>query len=423
VRHRRVGLTVAVLVLAGAVALGLAPRLKRRAELSASVRAAQVAPAVAVVTPTRAPVTVDLVLPGSIQAIQEIAVYARVDGYLKARRVDLGSRVEPGQVLAEIDTPELDEQLAQARSTLSQARAVVGQARSSLGQARATLQHANATLTYNQTTLDRWRQLGARELVSKQDVDDRRVLYDGSRADVAAAEANVHSLEANVAAAEANVTANEANVARLLDLQAFHKVRAPFAGIVTARNVDNGALIGAGSSPNQTPLFRLAQIDTLRVFVSVPQTFVASIVTGLPAEILVREFPTATFRAKVVNTAGALDPAARTLLTEVHLPNPKDVLRPGMYADVKLGITRKDPPLLVPSSAVLTPAAGPRVATVAADGTLRFRAVQLGRDSGRTVEIVGGLGPEDAVVVVPRDDAREGMPVRAVPAHRAGGAS
>jgi multidrug efflux pump subunit AcrA (membrane-fusion protein) len=241
-----------------------------------------------------------------------------------------------------------------------------------------------------------WRQLRDKNLVSQQDVDDRQIAFDNGQATVAAAEANVEALQASAAAAEANVAASEANVRRLVDLQSFQKVRAPFGGFITVRNIDQGALIAAGSGVNTMPMFRLAQIDSLRVFVNVPQTFVQTITPGLVAEISVRELPARPFRAAVVSTANSLNPRSRTLLTEVRLRNDGTTLRPGMYADVKFHLTRAEPPLVVPSSAIIVRAAGPQVATVGEDRRLRFHPVQLGRDFGAPSRSSAALIPASA---------------------------
>jgi len=408
-----------VIVIGAALVVGIVPRLQRQTELRAAVRSAETsAPTVTVTLPERAAATVDLVLPGSIQAIQETNVYARVDGYVKKRYVDIGSRVKAGDVLAEIDTPELDQQLAQTRATLSSSQATVAQARASLAQARATLQQNRSTLAYAKTNLGRWRQLRDQNLVAQQDVDDRQIAFDNATATVAAGEANVEAIQASAAAAEANVTANEANVRRLTDLQSFQRVRAPFGGVITVRNIEQGALIAAGSSTNTMPMFRLAQTDALRVFVNVPQTFVQSIAAGLVAEVVVRELPARVFRGKVASTADALDPTSRTLLTEVRLQNEGMHLRPGMYADVKFHLTRATPPLIVPASAIVVRAAGPQVVTVGPEGRLQFRSVQLGRDFGATVEIISGVEANERVVVAPPDDARDGAVVNPVPAKK-----
>jgi RND family efflux transporter MFP subunit len=244
-----------------------------------------------------------------------------------------------------------------------------------------------------------------RDLVAQQDVDDRQVLVKSGQADVDAA-------RANVTAAEANVAANKANVERIIYLQSFQNVRAPFTGVITVRNVDNGALISAGSSSNNQPLFRMAQTDSLRIFVNLPQTFVPMIAPGLVAEIRVHEFPQRNFSAKVTDIAGALDPASRTLLTEVHTGNEENLLRPGMYADVKFHLTRSDPPLIIPASALILRSGPPRVATVGADRKIRFQLVQLGRDYGTSVEVLAGLSEKYPLLVAPPDNLQDGQLVR-----------
>jgi membrane fusion protein, multidrug efflux system len=404
----------ALVVLVGLIALGAVPRLRQSAALQRAA-ASPVIPTVAVMTPSRGPATADFTLPGNIQAIQDVPIFARADGYLKRRFVDIGDRVRPGQVLAEIDTPELDQQVAQGRATLAQAQASLAQAQSALQQARATLQHSEATMRFNAVTLARWRELKSRELVAQQDVDNYQAASDGSRADVAAAQANIEALTASVKAAQANVDASDANLRRLLDLQSYQTLRAPYAGIVTVRNVDEGSLISAGRAPNAMPAFRVAQIDDLRVFVNVPQTFVSSISPGLPTETMVRELPGRVFKARVVSTAEAMDPASRTLLTEIRMHNDAGVLRPGMYADVKFHVTRTDPPFLLPSSAVIIRSGPPMVAIVGPDGVVHLKPVQLGRDLGSSIEITGGLSEHDRVIVAPPDNMQDGDHVRAEP--------
>jgi len=406
----RVGVS-ALVVLAGLIALGAVPRLRQSAALQRAA-ASPVIPAVAVMTPSRAPATAAFTLPGDVQAIQDVPIFARADGYLKRRLVDIGDRVRPGQVLAEIDTPELDQQVAQGRATLAQAQASLAQAQSALQQARATLQHSEATMRFNDVTLARWRELKSRELVAQQDVDNYQAASDGSRADVAAAQANIEALTASAKAAQANVDASDANLRRLLDLQSYQTLRAPYAGIVTVRNVDEGSLISAGRSPNAMPAFRVAQLDDLRVFVNVPQTFVSSIRPGLLTDTVVRELPGRVFKARVVSTAEAMDPASRTLLTEIRMHNDAGVLRPGMYADVTFHVTRTEPPLLLPSSAVIIRSGPPTVAIVGPGGAVHLTPVQLGRDLGSSVEITGGLGEHDRVIVAPADNLQEGDHVR-----------
>jgi RND family efflux transporter MFP subunit len=419
-RPSRRALRIALLGLFGLAVLlviGIVPRIQRHSELAEAVKAARsTVLVVSVVRPTPGARTADFMLPGSIQAIQEAPIYSRVDGYLKRRLVDIGDRVQSGQVLAEIDTPDLDQQLAQARAAAAGSEASLAQARSGLQQARATLQHNHATAEYARTNLSRWRALRERNLVAQQDVDDRQIAFDSSQADVAAAEANVESLQSSVIAAQANVDASRANVQRLIELQAFQRVRAPFAGVITVRFVDAGALIGAGSSSTTTPMFRLAQTDDLRVFVNVPQTFMTAIVPGMRVQVLVREFPQKPFEGVVANASGALDTASRTLLTEVRVRNTESTLRPGMYADVKLHVERDHPPLLIPTSALIIQAAGPRVAVLGPDQRVRFQSVELGRDYGTTVEIVRGIEAGDQVVTSPPDGLNEDSVVRVAPA-------
>jgi RND family efflux transporter MFP subunit len=393
--------TVSLIGLVILLAVGIAPRIWRYRDLTAGVHAVEThVLSVTTMAPVRAAATTDLVLPGSIQAIQETAVYARVDGYLKRRLVDIGDHVQSGQVLAEIDTPELDQQLRQTEATLAQTR-------STLEQTRAALQHNQSQLDYNRTTLSRWRTLKDRELVAQQDVDDREVQVKSAQADLDAA-------QANVAAAEANVTANEANVRRIRELQSFQKVRAPFDGVITVRNVDAGVLIAAGSAANNTPLFRMAQTESLRIIVNVPQTFMTSMAPGLGAELTVREFPQRAFNARVVSVSGALDPTSRTLLTEVQMPNQGGVLRPGMYAEVKFHLTRSDPPLMIPASALIVSFGQPRVATVGPDNRIRSHSVQLGRDYGTRIEIVDGLSEKDRLLVAPPDGLQDGTLVHPI---------
>jgi RND family efflux transporter MFP subunit len=254
---------------------------------------------------------------------------------------------------------------------------------------------------------ERWQKLVQRNAVSKQEADTYRLQFEARQADVVAA--------------EATIKANQENVRRLKYLQSFQKITAPFDGIVTARNVDVGALVtdGTGAASEGTvfssrELFRVAQADILRVYANVPQTFVASIQVGQTAQVIVRDLPHRTFVGKVVRTAGAVDPASRTLLTEVDVPNPDHVLLPGMYAEVKFDMMREAPPLLVPGSALIVRADGQYVAVVGQDHVIQFRQIGLGRDYGKEIEIVSGLEDKDTVVSNPTDDVREGAQVEPI---------
>jgi len=229
-------------------------------------------------------------------------------------------------------------------------------------------------------------------------------------------QANIGALEASVGAARANVAASEANVQRLMALQSFQRLEAPFAGIITARGIERGALITSGSGSGANPLFRIAHVETLRIFVNVPQTFVRSIVPGQQALVLVPEFPQRTFVGKIASTAGALDPVSRTLLTEVRLRNEDLALMPGMYAQVKFGVVPADAVFVVPATALVVRTAGPQVITVRGDGTLHYLDVGLGRDLGQSVEIISGLTGTERLVVSPPDGLKEGARVAAAPA-------
>jgi RND family efflux transporter MFP subunit len=349
--------------------VGVVPRLSLRSRLLTGATAVRTRlPMVSTANPRRAPAVLDVPLPGSMDAILETGIWARTDGYLKARYVDIGDRVRKGQLLAEIETPEVNQQLRQATATLSQDKANVVKFEADLALAR--------------TTLQRYIAAGA-GTVSKQQIDERN--------------SAVTQAEKVVDAARATVNADEANVDRLLDLQSFQKVYAPFDGVITARNVDPGALISAGSTSGTRELFRLAQVYVLRIFVYVPQSYAVDIKAGQSADVSVRELPGRVFNGTVTRTAGAIDPKSRTLLTEVQVPNPEGLLLSGSYAMVLFKIQRLNPPLIVPQNALLIDASGVRVALVNADGTLHYRPVQIGRDYGNDVEILSGLDPNDVI--------------------------
>ncbi len=417
-----------LLAVGGLLALGIVPRLQQHALLATrqhEVDEGRVP--VTVVRPERAPATAEFVLPGNIQAIEETALYARVNGYLHERFVDIGARVRIGQVLAVIETPELDQELAQARAALAQAEVGVTQTQAKLEQARAThqqaranLEQARATLALAQVAKERWNTLVEQQgAVSRQEADEKRTAAEVGQANVAAAQATVASTrasvsvtEADVAAARTNVAAQQANVQRLTALRSFQQLTAPFDGIITARAVDRGALITAGSAGASAPLFRLARAERLRIYVRVPQTWVRALTPGGQARVLVPEFPGRTFLGHVVSTAGALDQASRTLLTEVQIPNDDGSLLPGMFATVQFMITRAEPPLLLPATALILGAGGMQVAIVRDDQTVHFQTVEVGHDLGQKVEIVAGLTGTESVIVNGGDGLREGLRVR-----------
>ena len=417
---------IGVAALVTLLVIGIVPRLREQSERVAAATAPDAGViSVSVVAPRHPEGPSDLLLPSNIQAIEETAMYARTSGYVRERFVDIGDRVTAGKVLAQIDTPELDQELSQARAALAQTRAGLAQAQANFTQAQANLQQARASLEQSKAnegfaaaTSDRFGRLEQAELIAHQDADEKRTAHAAARATSAAAQANVEAMQANVGALEAsvgaaraNVAANEANVQRLAALQSFQRLEAPFAGIITFRGIDRGALITAGSSNGASPLFRIARIDTLRIFVNVPQTYVRSIVPGQKATVLVPEFPKRVFIGTIASTAGALDPASRTLLTEVRLRNDDRALMPGMYAQVKFGVAPADDVWIVPATTLVTRAAGPQVVTVRDDGTVRYLPVQLGSDLGQSVEIVSGLSGNERLITSPPDGLRDGSRV------------
>jgi RND family efflux transporter MFP subunit len=417
-----IGIALAVILLG----IGVLPRLRQNAELVAASTAPDAGLVqVSVAPPKRSDGPIDLVLPSNIQAIEEATIYARTNGYVRERYVDIGAPVTAGKVLAQIDTPELDQELSQARAALAQTRSALAQARASytqaqanLSQSRAGLEQSKANESFAKVTAERFGKLERDELVAHQDADEKRTALAAasattavSQANVAAMEANLGALEASVEAARATVAASEANVQRLLALQSFQKVEAPFAGIITARGIDRGALITSGSGNGATWMFRIAHVENLRIFVNVPQTFVRSITPGQEAQVLVPEFPTRPFVGKIASTAGALDPTSRTLLTEVRLKNDDHALMPGMYAQVKFSLVPADTVWVIPATTVIARSAGSQVVDVRRDGTVHYLGVQLGRDFGQTVEVVGGLSGSERLVLSPPDGLKEGMRV------------
>jgi RND family efflux transporter MFP subunit len=376
------GSAIALVALSAAFAVGAVPRLRQEHALDASAAmAASTPPRVDVVPARQAPTDSERVLPGNARPLLEASLYGRATGYIQKRLVDIGDRVEEGQLLAVIAAPDIDDQLAQARANLAQAK--------------ANLVKAKADQEYARSEEERYRQLVGSRTVSQQDYEKSVQAYGVTKA--------------AVVAMEAAIKVNEAAVQRFADLQAFEKIVAPFPGIVTARHVERGDLVTADSANRE--LYHLMRTDVLRVFVNVPQVFATDIRVGQSAKIYRREDPQTQFAGKVTRTANALDPNTRTLLTEVQVPNPKDALRPGMYLQVKFVFDRQVVPVLVPSAALATRAKGPRVAVLDGQQQVHYRDVKLGRDFGAEVEVVAGLKPGEMVVVHPGDDLPEGMVV------------
>jgi RND family efflux transporter MFP subunit len=321
------------------------------------------------VAPTRSASGEELVLPGTVQAFTEAPIYARTNGYLQSWMVDIGSTVKKGQLLAEIDTPEVDQQLAQAIADLATAR-------------------ANEALS--NTTNTRWKELLTTESVSKQDADEKA---------------------GDAAAKKAITESAAANVSRLRQLESFKRVVAPFDGIITARNTDIGALINAGESAG-SELFRLADTHKLRIYVQVPEPYAAAAKPGLEAELKFSEQAGKGYAATTVRTANALDPVLRTLQVELELDNAQRELFPGAYAEVHFKLAGNASSVRLPANTVLFRAPGPQVATVDAQHRIQLKSIVQGRDFGATIEVLSGLSADDAVVVNPPDSIIDGVTVR-----------
>jgi len=382
------------LLVAAAVVGGLLPRLTRQKALMASSDSqAQQVPVVEVAVVRAAATNGTLDLPGDMQALVDAPVFARVDGYLRTRLVDYGDHVKAGQLLAEIDTPELDQQIRQARATLQQSQ-------SALKEMEASLDLSKANLNLARLTVERWRRLATKGVVARQEADQKE-------ADFAVSEAQVAKAQAGIGTAQETEHANEANLKRLEEMKQFARITAPFDGVITVRNVDIGTLINSGNGGSARELFHIAQIQVLRVFVNVPQTDVGSMRPGQTAELRVQELPGQVFSAKVTRIANALDTSSRAMLTVLEVPNPRGILMPGMYAQVRFVTGRAEAAVIVPGDVLMLGRQGPRVAVVAPDHRIHLRSIRIGRDLGSELEVVAGLAAGEMVVANPSDSARE----------------
>jgi RND family efflux transporter MFP subunit len=365
-----------LLIVALCLALwGEVSRILARSALAKETAEAAI-PTVLTTTPNRTTLGEELVLPGTVQAYVEAPIYARTSGYLKEWRTDIGAQVTKGQLLAEIDAPEVDQQLSQAQADLATAR-------------------ANESLS-NSTNL-RWKGLLATESVSKQDADEKA---------------------GDAAAKKAAADSAAANVSRLRELESFKRVVAPFGGVITARNTDIGALINAGQSAG-TELFRIADMHKLRIYVQVPETYAAVTRPGLEAELRFAEQPKKGFTAKTVRTSNALDPNLRTLQVELELDNANHEVFPGAYAEVHFKLPASAETLRLPANTVLFRAAGLQVATVDGQRRVKLKSVVQGRDFGNTIEILSGLESSEVVILNPSDSLTDGTEVRIASAGKA----
>jgi RND family efflux transporter MFP subunit len=355
------------LILALSGALSLFSRFRAGRALAKETEIDSV-PTVVVVRPIAEKPDEELVLPATLQAYEESPIYARTSGYLLHWYKDIGSHVSKGDLLADIDTPEVDQELSQAR---------------------AARQQSSAQLDIAKISAERWLNLRKTDSVSQQETDTQTSTYQQAQANLAAADANVRRLE---------------------QLESFKRVYAPFSGVLVKRNVDPGALISAGSAGVE--LFILARVDPLRVFINVPQAYSPAIKNGMPAFITLSEMPGQKFKGTVTRTAEAIDPATRTLLTEVDVPNKDGRLLRGSFGEVHFNPKIDVAKLTIPVNAMLFRKEGPRVAVVGPDNKVQLRPITIGRDYGATLEVLGGVSPDERVIVNPADSLDDGQTVR-----------
>jgi RND family efflux transporter MFP subunit len=348
-------------------AIGITTRAQKQSTLK-ELTATEAVLAVAVMTPIAGGADSELILPGDIQAIQDAPIYARTTGYVKTRPVDIGDQVKAGQILAELDTPEVDQQMRQAEADLATAQ-------------------ANATLA--QATAKRWAALRETDAVAPQEADEK-----------------VGDADAKLAL----LNAAKANLQRLRDLQGFQRITAPFAGTVTARNTDIGALVSSGGSGLE--LFRIADTQTLRIYISVPQASARDIKVGAEATFKLNERPDQAFTAKIVRTSRALDPIARSLRVELNFDNRNAKLLPGAFARVYIPVPTSATQLRVPVNTLLFRKEGPQVATVDANNHVVMKSVAIVQDFGNEFAIGSGIEPQDRIIINPPDSLVSGRPVR-----------
>jgi len=364
-------IVVALLLVGAGIIAGVVPRLRAHKLLAAEMRDLSIA-TVNVVSAEREKPTSLLTLPAEIKPLMETPIFARANGYLKSYKVDIGSKVAAGDLIAEIDLPELDQEIQSAS---------------------AELKRAQAALELSKTTAARWTELRKTDSVSEQESAEKT---------------------ADLALKSAMSDTARANLGRLEQLKNYSHIVAPFAGVITARNADVGDLVSANSARE---LFHLAALDKLRVFVNVPQTLAAKVVVGSSAELVPTESRSLKFAAKVVRTAGSISPATRTMLTELEVENPRGQILSGSYAQVIFNELERDMPLVVPSNTMIYRPEGAQVALVTPDNKIELRRVETGRDFGHTIEIISGVTPADKLVINPADSIATGQAVQVAPAN------
>jgi RND family efflux transporter MFP subunit len=360
---------VALLIVAAIVVAGILPRRRARAALRTETNDLAV-PTVSVIHPKLGAPLSEITLPGNVQAFTDSPIYARTNGYLKKWYVDIGARVTSGELLADIETPEVDQELDQAR---------------------ADLNTAQANFHLSEITAARYQDLLKTDSVSKQDVDNANGDFQAKKAMVASAQSNVKRLE---------------------ELQSFEKIYAPFDGVITARNTDVGHLINSGNGGPATELFHIAAVRTMRVYINLPQQYSQAAKPGITADLTLQEFPGRQFQGRLVRTSDAIDVASRTLLVEVDVDNPHGEILPGAYTEVHLKIPSGVPALILPVSALIFRSNGLQVGTVQDGDRASLANITLGRDMGSEVEVVSGLTANDSVIANPPDSLIQGETVR-----------
>jgi RND family efflux transporter MFP subunit len=422
-------LIIVAAVFAGLFLIGFLPRMENKKDLKKTheVTVGSV-PIVQTVIAKRAPLKEEGNLPGNISAIQYVTINARVDGYLKSRLVDIGDWVKRGQLLAEIDTPTIDQELNQAKADLAESESQLESAKAKLKEAiaqdvaaKANILKSQANEEFAHITSDRWIAMATKGAVSLQSRDEKVRQYKDAVAQLQvsiaqekASQAAVNSAEAEVGVSKSLVAARTASVARIAAQQNFKRVVAPFDGVITLRKVDPGSLISSGSQMPTLELFQLAKIDTLRIYVNVPQTFARFLLSGQKAEVFVPEMPDKIFEGTVTNIAGALDPSTRTRQTEVRIDNKNHELLPGMYAQVRVTVKREEEWITVPGTALVPKGDGTYVAVVK-DDCVHFNKIEIGRDFGDSVEVKRGLAGGETVIVSPPIDLIDGEKVKPSP--------
>ncbi|HEU5452352.1 MAG TPA: efflux RND transporter periplasmic adaptor subunit [Terriglobales bacterium] len=357
---------IVLLILAVAGAVTVFSRLREEKVLAKDTDAAAI-PIVSVIHATAEKPEQELVLPGTLQAYVESPIYARTSGYLEKWYKDIGSRVNKGELLADIATPEVDQELMQARAAVRQQQSALGIA---------------------QISASRWQELRKSDSVSQQETDQRN---------------------SDLTTAQANLAAAEANLKRLEQLESFKHVYAPFSGVITKRNVDPGALINAGATGRE--MFDIAQMDPLRVYINVPQSYGPEIKVGSAAYATLEERPGLKFAGKIARTADAIDPSSRTLLTEVDIPNKDGRLLPGSFGQVHFAVKAEVQKFVVPVNALIFRAQGPQLAVVGQDGKAHLRSIAIGQDYGASLEVLTGVDASDRIIINPPDSLEEGQAV------------